>query len=667
MASVRVMVVPRAVPTQSSYFGSSVRVRRASRPPVRSDSNSPCQAYRMQQPCSDGSVVPAATAAAAAAAAGAAAETAAVAQRTGAGSAASSCGQSLQSVQAFHQSGELALHCSVLIGGSAYRITGFLGKGNFGKVWAAAPCQGYGKVAVKEVCGCSTFAMKNVELEVALLRELGDGGNTVPSLMGSQLDVSGNFWRIRMAMDRIPGDVLQRAIIGQRAALPNGVELGPCLVQACVFLRTLLQQMLPAMERVSALVFHRDLHAQNIVLDATEFGRPRFVMIDFGLAVHAEAWRRGGWRKRGVAGDSRYWPVSQWAMFEHDEHWLSNDEDLRHEYEEHLDLHSLGLTSMQVLAELTSVCPVAEASAASQQSLSVEASERHAGNVAPPLTLAIALQSFQEAWTSYWQFVGHCSDKMIRAYQTDGHAEAVKDAFAAACVHDTVSQHLHKLWGTLQGLNNACSATWMEALGPSSEEQAVLNTLLGMVGGKLSCHGGGPKAWVELQNVLLHSTASPRQDKHRPQATASSRACSLDCRGCRSFTSSPPSRSFMATAVGVAVSHRAALASHTSSSASPSPPRAAPRSAAGATASITATAVMMAASPASGTGSHSSPPQNPRRSVVVTAATPLNSELQSTPPSATSATHAASAAAATAAAAAAAATAAPAAAMGAAA
>uniref|UniRef100_A0A7S2J8H7 Protein kinase domain-containing protein n=1 Tax=Zooxanthella nutricula TaxID=1333877 RepID=A0A7S2J8H7_9DINO len=207
------------------------------------------------------------------------------------------------------------------------------------------------------------------------------------------------------------------------------------------------------MERVSAQAYHRDAHARNIlVADRGPGASPRlaFGLIDFGLAVDADGWRLDGWRRRGVAGDGRYWPASAWVMWAFDVEGMQADDDegqvLREEYAQCLDLHSIGMTALQVFVELLGV----------GISLGVEEALD---------ACAVAFDKLSSAWAAYWTFASTSWNKVAAAYAAHGHAEALKDDFAAAGVPSRIAELLDGLRAAVREASNICALEGARAPG----------------------------------------------------------------------------------------------------------------------------------------------------------------------------------------------------------
>lgn len=73
----------------------------------------------------------------------------------------------------------------------------------------------------------------------------------------------------------------------------------------------LLEQMLPVLETLEKIAFHRDISAKNFLIDESSAGF-KFKLLDFGLAVDARNWQSGGWKVEGVGGNPLYFPPGSW-------------------------------------------------------------------------------------------------------------------------------------------------------------------------------------------------------------------------------------------------------------------------------------------------------------------------------------------------------------------
>lgn len=408
----------------------------------------------------------------------------------------------------------------VQIAGSRFRVTRFLGEGNFGKVWAAESCNAGQTVAIKEVVGSTEYALQNVQLEADLLRELGDEGMTIPSLVESEIQFLGSDgrWRARMAMSHVPGEILSEALETHRFRVPQGHNRYKCLIHASCFVRAFLIQLGPTLARISERVYHRDAHARNILADYDGSSEPQFRLIDFGLAVNSKLWREGRWKGRGAAGDTRYWPVSEWVMFLFGPAGVEAHEPLLIEYQTRLDIHSVGITALQLLVELSVPAHQQRASDSSESGM---LTPKHSAREDQLLT---TLDLLRGSWASYWAFATRCWQRILKAYAERGNAEDVKDEFAYGGVHERIAGHLLELREGLERLRLLCyeaqlppSARSNPAMLSGEAEELGCCRFLGLVEALLLMIGCGtstacPPLWQSLQDILGRDTDSDGRD-----------------------------------------------------------------------------------------------------------------------------------------------------------
>jgi len=346
--------------------------------------------------------------------------------------------------------------------GSGFRVEAVLGRGSFGAVWLARDTLDGREVAIKDILCHSASDAINAEHEVALLQDFGGPGSCIPALLAAVSErLSGGGRRVCLVMDRLHGEPLLDALT-DGSLVASRQHRG--VANACSFVRQLLVQVLPAFVQISQRVQHRDAHARNVMVEVPGAGLPIFGLIDFGLAVDTGGWARGGWRNRGVAGDCRYWPVSSWLVFERGPRGISRSESLCREYETRLDQHSLGLTALQALAELS------------------DSRERAEDSV------SLAAARLRTAWQSYWVFAMRCWREVLEAYQGCGHAEHVKAQYAEDGVHVAMGRHFDVLHLRIAELRDACPL--------ASGAPAVLGALLTLIGGADGTEGAS--TWEDV-------------------------------------------------------------------------------------------------------------------------------------------------------------------------
>lgn len=374
---------------------------------------------------------------------------------------------------------DLAAGACVRIGKHEFEVGEPIGEGSFGVVWGAK-CSKYGDAAIKEIrCG-SKRAAEDATSEGRILQMLGSTGpcERMPAFVDSCMEqLSPDEWRVRVVMTQVPGVALNR-FLEQRVAegLDGATPVQSQTLEACRFARDLVLQLSPAFARISNLAYHRDVNPRNILVEETE-GGPQYSLIDFGLAVDSVDWRVGvwqlpggesavgAWQVRGVGGDCRYWPVSAWLMLEQGAKALLAQAHLCLEYKTHLDLHALGITAVQVLAELAPTQAQVEAEGGGE--------------------VICKLADVKAAWEAYWVDAVYFWSRLFEAYCRSGDRDElaeVKDEYRRTEVHQRIATRLQKLRAALQAASDACEAQPRE-LGAATLDLVapLLRCLLAMV------------------------------------------------------------------------------------------------------------------------------------------------------------------------------------------
>jgi len=181
----------------------------------------------------------------------------------------------------------------------------------------------------------------------------------IPRYYAHRIDRRPSGMRVRMAMERVPGESLDSW--HRRAPPPN--QDGPSSVRrGCALAMALIRQLGPTLERVAPHAWHRDINSHNVLLsDAVDGGRllttgdveetsrrASFWLIDFGLAVDATTWPQN-WPSSDVAGDCRYWPPSSFIMSFSGPEEIAAKKDFCNQYKSKLDVVGLGLTALEML------------------------------------------------------------------------------------------------------------------------------------------------------------------------------------------------------------------------------------------------------------------------------------------------------------------------------
>jgi len=297
----------------------------------------------------------------------------------------------------------------------------------------------------------------------------------VPSLVASDtLELKPQqLWRVRLAMTHINGEPLDsymercrvsrlRKYASKRPTLP---QLRQDVAQAAYVTRELLVQLAPAFEHISSVALHRDVNAHNILIDNENDGPPSFGLVDFGLAVDETCWRmeesesssparpsRVGqdgvctWHHLDVGGDCRYWPISAWLQFLYGCTELALHATLCHEYLNRLDLHSLGVTALQLFVEmLPQMGP-------NDDSKTHCFGDGAATSSAWPKKIA----ALQCAWREYWDTVSPLHGALMSTFHNGGDWDALKRDCIDHNVKSTIQELLVNLRGATDEAGESC-------------------------------------------------------------------------------------------------------------------------------------------------------------------------------------------------------------------
>jgi len=358
--------------------------------------------------------------------------------------------------------------------GGTCRVKKPLGMGSFGAVWEAEQSGGGPALALKEILCPSQVDLLNAVFEGNLLESFKtkDPGklnvaSMLPVLVGLDMTpLATDLFRVRLAMTRLPGQPLDTWLrLKQDEAQLQNFSSASLRIQgvgeACRFARELLLQLAPAFEEhIAALAYHRDVNAHNILIDMSEGPKPKYGLVDFGLAVDVQSWRgdpeEGGqerpapsrntrvgqdgatsWHHLDVGGDCRYWPVSAWVQFLLGWTELDCNPMLRSEYRTRLDMHSLGLTALQVLVE----------------------------TMPPDITLPAAhsageviseIHKLRSAWERYWAMVTPLHSRLMETFHNGGDWDVLKAHCLDSNVHEVIASKLRSLRAAIIKTIAAC-------------------------------------------------------------------------------------------------------------------------------------------------------------------------------------------------------------------
>jgi len=350
----------------------------------------------------------------------------------------------------------------VHVGDRILRISTRLGAGSFGAVWAAVDQDGR-EVALKDVLCRSGKALADAEFEGALLERLSTSKAyneelKTPSFVAMEtVSLGPDSNQILLAMTRVPGEDLSDFVEKRKHTF--------AFPEACRFVRQLLEQLVPIFESLSTHAVHRDVTRHNILVENGDIGLPQFGLIDFGLAVDAAEWQSGGKRswyhEKVVSGDARCWPVSSWTIFAKGADAFVANPVLCLEYEMCLDFHSLGITALQVLAELSGSFGQSDAL------------------LKDNIVLCERLQTLQVAWATYWEHAVHFWQGIFDTCRKGGDISELRRAYVAKGVHDIISEDLRVLRASLRETQQVCESAPAEAdLADLAALMSVLQVLI---------------------------------------------------------------------------------------------------------------------------------------------------------------------------------------------
>lgn len=321
---------------------------------------------------------------------------------------------------------------------------------------------------------------------------------------------------MRLAMTRMPGEPLDLFLEAWRHRRSAPSERRVRVSHSCTLARELLLQLSPTFECISSHAFHRDVNAHNILIDAGWDVAPSFGLVDFGLAVDAHCWQmedNGGvaptqptrvgadgactWHHLDVGGDCRYWPVSAWLQFLLGWREVSSSPAMLLEYQSRLDLHALGITATQVLAE-TLPQMSAEPDGAAGPSLADVPDE---------------LWALQRAWERYWGHVLPMHCQLVDTFTNAGDWDALKMEYISNSVHQTVAEDLRALRVAIRDAGDACSRAPVSAdVAGFPGLCAALLALLDADGAAEQAAGtgpaNGPRCWREIHRLLRQGAAT---------------------------------------------------------------------------------------------------------------------------------------------------------------
>jgi serine/threonine protein kinase len=325
--------------------------------------------------------------------------------------------------------GALQPGVEVRLGQRMFRILYTLGSGSFSTVWAAAPLDGGGEVAIKETLCRSPEELQDAENEGQILQMVGNVAAT-PGFFGCEtLQLASGVTSVRLAMAKVAGDSLGAYLQKWKQSWRS--DPFSQFTEACNFTCELLVQLVPAMDAISAVAMHRDVNTHNVLVTTGNRGRkPEFSVIDFGLAMSLPKWEQMC-SKVPVVGDCRYWPVSAWYIFAHGGPKLKQKSGLFAEYKTQVDLHAFGLTALQVFIDML---PQPTSSAVPEE-----------------------IWELKAAWEQYWQNAYHLWEPLYNAFERRTDWNQLRQSYIQNEAHKIIDKDLGNLRRVLYNARDACA------------------------------------------------------------------------------------------------------------------------------------------------------------------------------------------------------------------
>jgi len=374
------------------------------------------------------------------------------------------------------------------IGGRQFGFLDVIGRGAFGVVWRAREQDASGEdVAVKVITCTDAAGFANATFEAELLQMLSAARSRMHSHIPGYVAHSAakdadpsSGGVVRLAMSYVPGGAFDRWIYGISdedhkstdiaklvdGHFPGGQQGLWAPEEACALTREMLVQLAPVFAALRPIAFHRDVSAHNVLIEfapGASRTRPRFALIDFGLAVRSSTWGQK-WRSSNLAGDPRYWTPAAWMAFAFGFKYVTThpNSGFQQQYLSRMDHFSLGVMGLEALFVLCG---------------------QQAGD-------AEGLREARDAWAVFWAIVV----KLFQTFHTQGATEA---RALLAQAHDGA---VGELVASLRRLRQALRAA---AARPANGRWSALLLVLADLVDENGC-----TSWADV-SALLSEEAAP--------------------------------------------------------------------------------------------------------------------------------------------------------------
>ncbi|CAE7243662.1 CRK32 [Symbiodinium natans] len=399
------------------------------------------------------------------------------------------------------------------IDGAKYEVTGKVGSGSFGTVFQAVELEDYVRntrkpnftpVAVKRSSPAKQELLEAAVLEAEILKKLEavPGENFVPRYVRHGTIPPPDEKKVAevvLAMTKLPGKPLDFWMYGideqalKTVSIPkmlDGDLPGACrsrrLEHAADMVIEILRTMCPIFSALRKFAFHRDISAHNFLIDDVQDNTAKFAVLDFGLAVRADKWRRE-WGARNIAGDPRYFAPSAWMQLTCGHKYVACHPSSCwvKQYAHRLDHYSFGMLMLEMLFALWKGPEADEEDWASSDELSDQV-----------VAWRSSFLATRSAWRSYWK-------TCVRLFQTfhTGGAHALRDEFLAKnqiTKQLAIDDHCENLVATVKEISAPCTDV------PEGELYKKVSFVL-QTAADLICPTSKTR-WQEIYWRLLHLT-----------------------------------------------------------------------------------------------------------------------------------------------------------------
>eukprot|EP00439_Symbiodinium_sp_Y106_P078687 s31_g17.t1 len=330
------------------------------------------------------------------------------------------------------------------IDGTKYEVIGKVGSGSFGTVHQALELvdaeknirkENFIPVAVKRSSPQKPEILEAALLEAKILQKMADPSfdgllpryvshGVIPPPPGSDIKKQAE---VVLAMTKLPGIPLDFWIYGideqalKSVSIPKMVDgdlPGACrtrrLEHCADMCLELLRTMCPIFSTLRKFAFHRDISAHNFLIDDVKDNTAKFAVLDFGLAVRADKWRRE-WGTRNIAGDPRYFAPAAWMQLTCGHKYVACHPESCwvKQYAHRLDHYSFGMLILEMLFALWKGPEADEEDWAQSGELSDQVKSWRS-----------SFLTTRSAWKAWWK-------TCVRLFQSfhNGGAHALRDEF----------------------------------------------------------------------------------------------------------------------------------------------------------------------------------------------------------------------------------------------